>query len=110
MTRESPPGVRVGRTFAMAAAPLQPPPIRIAIPGPVVTAYNIRGATLAYLREECGLTQRELAVKTAVVDERVSRETIKRIEASGQDVVRVTEETARALAAGLGVDLDRLFL
>mgnify|MGYP001579498507 CR=1 FL=1 len=111
MNRQAPSGV-LGGLMGVGVAPrvaASQPRAPMFTPGPIVTAYAIKGSRLAELRESAGLTQRALAIKTAEAGARVSQANIERVESHGDGLARVTEETARSLAAGLGVEMAELF-
>lgn len=102
MTREAPTLNRAGAPTRPASPAPRPAPVSRYIPGPVVTAYAIRGSHFLALRTAANLTQREVDIRTAENGERVSVHTIERIEQEGDGVVRVSVETAQALAKALG--------
>ena len=68
-----------------------------------MTAYDVRPERLRELRHKAGLSQRELDLRTIEAGARVSRETIARIE-GGDGLVRISLETAEALAAALSCE------
>lgn len=109
MTRDFP-AYRHRAMLSAAPRDVPPPPQPVAMVAPVPRPSI--GERLARLREERGLTQEELAYRTALrasAEDGAERVSIGRIRQLEQDrTATATNPTIRALADALGVSTDEL--